>query len=477
MNGTSSNDRAAQEAWAPGLPLRERSGPSDLAVRAARVRMLYQSPFPAIANLAVASLLGSVAWGHVPAGVLAAWLIAVAGVTAIRVGLWKAFAAAPRAEAGAGRWERRMVVAVSAAGALWALSGVAVAIGRMPLHVEGLVAISVGGMLAGAMFSLTASDAAFRTYVVPAALGPILGFLAVGDREHVAIAGMGVVYLLVVWFWGRDTARGIESGIRLRLENEALVADLAAVREAAEAADRLKRESFANLGHELRTPLNAVIGFAQSLDAEIWGPLGSPRYREYARAIADSGQHLYVLIQNILDLSRHDAGVLELDERPVDLGLEIAACRDMLAASAASSGIALNIEVPLPAPWVLGDATKLRQIVINLAANAVRFTPAGGRVTVAVQRLDDGATEIRVTDTGVGLEPEDIPRALEPFVQVSRDRTRESGGAGLGLPLSKRLAELHDGRLEIDSRPGEGTTVRVALPAWRAFTPPSDGGT
>lgn len=473
MIGTSSNNRAAQAAVALCSPLRGRSAPSDLAVRTARVRILYQSSFPALANLAVASLLGSVAWGHVPTAVLAAWLLAVAGVTAVRVALWKVFSAIPGTQIDAARWERRMVMATSAAGALWALGGAAVAVGRMPLHVEGLVAISVGGMIAGAMFSLTASDAAFRSYVVPAALGPVLGFLAVGDREHIAIAGMGVVYLLVVLLWGRDTARGIESGIRLRLENEALVADLAAVRAAADDADRLKRESFANLGHELRTPLNAIIGFAQSLDAEIWGPLGSARYREYARAIADSGQHLYVLIQNILDLSRHDAGVLELDERAVDLGHEIAACHDMLAASAVANGISLAIEIPEPRPWVIGDATKLRQIVINLAANAVRFTPAGGRVTVAVLRLDDGATEIRVTDTGVGLEPEDIPRALEPFVQVSRDHTRESGGAGLGLPLSKRLAELHDGRLEIDSRPGDGTVVRVTLPAWRATSPPA----
>jgi len=442
-------------------------------VRAERVRILFQSPFPALANLGVATLLASVAWGHVATGILAAWLLAVAAVAVVRVWLWRAFSARPRQHFDADLWERRMAVAVTAAGLLWALTGAAVAAGRLPIHVEGLIAISVGGMLAGAMFSLTASDAAFRAYVVPAALGAIAGFAAVGDQQHLAIAGMGTVYLLVVWFWGRDTGRSIESGIRLRLENEALVADLAAVSEAAEAAERLKRESFANLGHELRTPLNAVIGFAQSLDAEIWGPLGNPRYREYARAIADSGQHLYVLIQNILDLSRHDAGVFELDERPVDLALEIAACRDMLAASAAASGIRLVTEFPDPGPWVVGDATKLRQIVINLAANAVRFTPAGGRVTVAVLRLEDGATEIRVSDTGVGLEPEDIPRALEPFVQVSRDRTRESGGAGLGLPLSKRLAESHDGRLEIDSRPGDGTVVRVTLPAWRSLDPPA----
>lgn len=335
MSGTSSSDPKAQSAEALGSPVRDRRVPSDAAVRAAKLRILFQSPFPTLANFAIASLLTFVAWGHLPAAILVSWLVAVAGATAVRVWLWRAFNGALRARFDADLWERRMVLGVFAAGALWGVIGLAVATGRLPLHVEGLAAISVCGMLAGAIFSLTASVWAFNSYVLPAALGPIAGFLVLGDRLHVAMAGMGLVYLVVVVFWGRQTERSIDGGIRLRLENEALVADLAAAREAAEASDRLKRESFANLGHELRTPLNAVIGFAQSLEAEIWGPLGSPRYREYARAIADSGQHLYVLIQNILDLSRHDAGVLELDERAVDLRQEIAACRDMPAAQPA----------------------------------------------------------------------------------------------------------------------------------------------
>src|SRR3546814_14449379 len=136
----------------------------------------------------------------------------------------------------------------------WAVSGAAVAFGALPQRVEVLVAISAGGMIAGSMFSLTASSAAFRSYVLPVALGPIIGFLSVGDRAPVAIAGMGAVYLLVVWIWGRDTARGIESGILLRLENVALVADLAAAREAAAAAARMKRDRFANPRTEPRTP-------------------------------------------------------------------------------------------------------------------------------------------------------------------------------------------------------------------------------
>ncbi len=439
-------------------------------IRAERVRMLYRSPIPAIANLAVGALLSVVAWGHVPSVALGGWLLAMILATGVRVGVWRAGLAAAFQDRDAPRWEGRMVVSVTAAGLVWASSGLAVAGLDLPIHLEGVLAISVGGMLAGAIFSLTASTIAFRLYIVPAALGPVVGFMAVGDREHLSVAAMGAVYLLVVLLWGRDASRAIDSGIRLRLENQALVTDLAAAHEELEAAERLKRESFANLGHELRTPLNAIIGFAQTLETELWGPLGSPRYREYASAIADSGQHLYLLIQGILDLSRHDAGVLELDEGSVNLTDVVRVCSGMLVGSARAGGVALSMEVQDSGLWVRGDATKLRQIVINLAANAIRFTPSGGGVEVRVRRLDGGETEIRVRDTGIGLEPEDIPRALEPFVQVSRDRTREAGGAGLGLPLSKRLAELHGGFLEIESQPGVGTTVSVTLPASRALS-------
>lgn len=445
----------------------------DDAVFAECVRLLYRSPFPGLANLAVGSLLALVAWGQVSTVFLIGWLLLMVAATVVRVGLWRAYTLKAFAVVDAERWERRMMLCVAATGLVWGASGLAIGLDRLPVYLEGVIAISIGGMFAGAMFSLTASMKVFRSYVVPAAVGPIIGFLSVGTIDHVAVAGMGIVYLVVVLLWGRDAAHTIQNSIRLRLENQALIDDLATAREEADAAERLKRESFANLGHELRTPLNAIIGFAQSLEAEIWGPLGSERYTDYARSIAESGQHLYVLIQGILDLSRHDAGMLELEEEALDLAEIVKGCREMLLGSADSNGVTLAIDIPIAGLWVRGDPTKLRQIVINLVANAIRFTPAGGSVTVAGQRLDTGETEITVEDTGVGLDPEDIPRALEPFVQVSRDRTRDSGGAGLGLPLSKRLAELHGGWLELRSTPGEGTVVHVMLPASRAIEAPA----
>jgi len=363
-----------------------------------------------------------------------------------------------------------MLIGVVLSSLLWAITGIAVAVLRLPIQVEGVIAISVGGMIAGAMFSMTASTSVFRSYVIPAAAGPILGFLAVADRDHVAVAGMGVVYLIVVLLWGREAERAIANGIRLRLENEVLVGDLRKAEEQVDAAEKLKRESFANLGHELRTPLNAIIGFSQSLEAEIWGPLGSPRYREYAQAIGDSGRHLFELIQGMLDIARHDAGMLEIDEDRFDLAELTRVCTGMLDGAARSNGVDLTTEVPEDGLQMIADPTKIRQIIINLVANAVRFTPSGGRVGVVVARHGGGEIELRVEDSGIGLAPEDIPRALEPFIQVSRNGTSNPGGAGLGLPLSKRLAELHGGRLEIDSALGVGTVVRVFLPAERVAT-------
>ncbi len=441
-----------------------------MAIRAEAVGLLYQSPFPMLANLAVAALLAMVAWGSVPAVALLGWLLCMTLVIGLRLEFWWMYHRTPAFARDPARWERRVVHGAAAVAALWASTGAAVAFGSLPVHVEGVIAISVGGMIAGAMFSLTASAAAFRAFVLPAALGPVVGFLAVGDRSHTATAAMGAVYLIVVLFWGRNAHRAIVDGIRLRLQNQALIEELQAAQEQAAAAEKLKRESFANLGHELRTPLNAIIGFAQSLEVELWGPLGSPRYRDYAQAIGDSGRHLYELIQGILDIARHDAGILELEESRFDLCDLVRSCACMMDGAARGKGVRLEAQVPEEPLPVVADATKVRQIIINLVANAVRCEADGGEVTVTAGRRDDGGVALVIQDTGVGLAAEDIPRALEPFVQVRGVTARDSGGAGLGLPLSKRLAELHDGRLEIESAPGEGTRVRVTLPKSRVVS-------
>lgn len=443
----------------------------DVAVHWERVKVLFASEVPALANILIGTLLVAMAWGDLPSPALLTWLLAMATATGYRIWILRRFQKEANGPAEAPLWERRMLLAVGLTGTVWGTTGIAIALGDLSLLLEGTLAIAACCMLAGAIFSQTAVPRVFITYALLTGIGIIIGMLAIGDREHLIRAGMGVVYLVVLMMWARDTGKRLESGIRLDLENKALIADLAAAREEAEIADRLRRESYAYLGHELRTPLNAIIGFAQSLEGEIWGPLGHQRYQSYAKAIAESGQHLYGLIQDMLDLTRHEAGILELDEAPVNITKMLLSCRQMLLSSARSGQIELQIEAEDEDLWLIGDETKLRQIVINLTTNAIRYTPPSGKVQISTSRDRDGRTRIRVSDTGIGIAAEDIPKVLEPFFQLSGEREQRSGGIGLGLPLSKRLTELHDGQLSIESEPATGTTILITFPAHRAAQP------
>ena len=229
-------------------------------------------------------------------------------------------------------------------------------------------------------------------------------------------------------------------------------------------ASRTKSEFLANMSHELRTPLNAIIGFAQMIEAQMLGPLNIPRYREYAVDIAASGGHLLQLINDILDLSKVEAGKLELHIEPVDIVDMILRCERIMAPRVQGAGLALSVTPEGDIPPIAADELRVKQIVINLISNAVKFTPRGGRVTVRVKCWPDGFLRIAVADTGVGMSKEEIPIALERFRQVDGSHTRKVGGTGLGLPITKALVEQHGGRLDIESAPGKGTTVTASLP-------------
>ena len=247
---------------------------------------------------------------------------------------------------------------------------------------------------------------------------------------------------------------------------------LIAARDAAEAASRAKSEFLANMSHELRTPLNAIIGFASIMQQGIRGPI-DPSYANDAKIVADSGTHLLGIINDILDIAKADANALELSEDSVDLAESIAFSVEMVAGMAKKGEVACKIVVEdgLPAFW--GDAKKLRQVLINLLSNAIKFTSAGGNVTVNVARGASGDVSVSIADTGIGMTLEQIPIALAPFGQVDSRLARRYEGVGLGLPLAKKLVEMHAGTLEIDSVLGRGTTVTVRLPAQRFPSQPA----
>ncbi|MEX2453670.1 MAG: ATP-binding protein, partial [Rhodospirillaceae bacterium] len=240
--------------------------------------------------------------------------------------------------------------------------------------------------------------------------------------------------------------------------------DLVRAMEAAEIANQSKSEFLANMSHELRTPLNAIIGFSEIMQNEMFGPLGSGNYYEYARDIHESGMHLLHVINDILDLSKIEAGKLSVQLSDVDLQVAIPASARFIAKTANDAGVGVEIRLPADLPLIRADQRMLKQMLMNLLSNAIKFTPTGKRIRVSAARAGPDHVTISVTDTGVGISPEDLPRVLEPFVQVDSPFEGRGEGTGLGLPLTKSLAELHGGGLRIWSRTGLGTRAVIRLP-------------
>jgi signal transduction histidine kinase len=226
-------------------------------------------------------------------------------------------------------------------------------------------------------------------------------------------------------------------------------------------------KNFANVSHELRTPLNAVVGFSDMMRQQVLGPLGDDRYQRYADIIHGSGLHLLDLVNDILDFAKLDAGKLELCREDVEiLGVIVSSMRE-LELQAAKSRVGFCVHVRDGISVMAGDPRRLRQILANLLSNAIKFTPERGEVSVDVYRRGKNIA-IAVSDTGIGMSAADIPVALEPFGRLAAGGQFNSTGTGLGLPLTKRLAELHGGTIEVDSAPGFGTTVTVLLPERKA---------
>jgi signal transduction histidine kinase len=239
------------------------------------------------------------------------------------------------------------------------------------------------------------------------------------------------------------------------------------LREKAEAANSAKTAFLANVSHELRTPLNAIIGFSEMMQRQLFGPLGSERYRSYVTDIHSSGTHLLDIISDILDLSKAEAGKLTLHEEAVQPCEVIDACLRMFMETTAAHGVRLSFDVPERRPLLFADPRLLRQVVANLVSNAVKFTQPGGLVAVACGPASDGSYKITVEDTGVGIAEENLAKVLEPFVQVESAYSRKHAGTGLGLPLVRKIVELHGGKIELRSRLGVGTAVTARFPAAR----------
>ncbi|HEY4275745.1 MAG TPA: ATP-binding protein [Rhizomicrobium sp.] len=238
---------------------------------------------------------------------------------------------------------------------------------------------------------------------------------------------------------------------------------------AANAASRAKSNFLALMSHELRTPLNAIIGFSEVLGGEMFGPLGGDRYREYAKDIHGAGRHLLALINDILDLSKAEAGKFELQCEALAPDDLIAECLKLMRGRAMECRLDLSASRAANLPPLFADRLRLKQILLNLLSNAIKFTPPGGAIRVDVKRDARGGMAISVSDTGIGIAPEMIEIALEPFRQIASPFSRNAEGTGLGLSLAKMLMENHEGTLKIESALNLGTTVHLHFPAVRVL--------
>jgi two-component system cell cycle sensor histidine kinase PleC len=291
------------------------------------------------------------------------------------------------------------------------------------------------------------------------------------NAADLVLAALIPIYAIQLLFDSRHISDRWDGEGLLRFSHQDMSRELAEARDEAltkraeaETANASKTAFLANMSHELRTPLNAILGFSEIIAGECLGPVGSPRYRDYAGDIHSSGQHLLSLINDLLDVAKIEAGRMEIEPHMIETGRTLEAALRLLGVRARERNQTLTIAVAPDADVLYADERAVKQIVVNLVANAVKFTPEGGRITVRARRDGAGDFELEVADNGAGIAPGTLERIFKPFMQADNRYDRKAGGTGLGLTLVRGLAEQHGGRAWAESEEGKGTSVFVVLP-------------
>jgi two-component system cell cycle sensor histidine kinase PleC len=333
------------------------------------------------------------------------------------------------------------------------------------------LAFAVVSVLSWLIVSRVSHMDMFRASVTPLVVLAGSRFLLGGSLTDLAITAALAIYTAQMFHDGRRLTKRLDEDSRLRFEVEDLARELEEARDEAlrkrfeaETANASKTAFLANMSHELRTPLNAILGFSEIIAKECFGAVGSPRYIEYAGDIHASGAHLLSLINDLLDVAKIEAGRMEIQPEPLDPTKTFESALKLIGAKAREHHQELVIKTDPDAPELYADERALKQILINLVSNAVKFTPEGGRITVLGSRARCGGFQIMVEDNGPGIPREKLDRIFKPFSQVDNRYDRQGGGTGLGLALVRGLSELHGGRAWLESEPGKGCRAYVIFP-------------
>ncbi|OJU29261.1 MAG: two-component sensor histidine kinase [Alphaproteobacteria bacterium 64-6] len=438
--------------------------------------MFVRNELSAVATiqlLAVIFSLASMFWATKTEAIL--WLVLVIGAKVALLELCRRFVALPRNEINIKVWRRRLILAETVNGVVWA--GFAL-VGMGATDSASHVFLFASLIVVLAIRMTFASTALPILYVgtIPMTMAVVVRLLMLGHPFYWAMASMALGVHVYFIFLAKGLNSTALAMLEYRAEKDALIAELEQekatsdeARRRAEGANIAKSRFLATMSHELRTPLNAILGFSEVMKAELLGPLKNATYKEYAANVHYSGSHLLHLINEILDISRIEAGKYDLNEESIRLVDVAEDCHRLLKLRAESKNLTIELDLDHTLPMVWADERAMRQVCLNLLSNALKFTPKGGRITVNVCRDPSGGQTISIRDTGPGIPREEIPRIMQAFGQGSLAHENAEGGTGLGLPIVKSLVELHEGVFELRSEVRKGTEVLVTIPRQRVM--------
>jgi two-component system cell cycle sensor histidine kinase PleC len=417
--------------------------------------------------------------------IVAAWACVVLAIHIGMLTLYRKFVMAQQADITMRVWRRRFVALEFVNGLAW--SSLMLLLPRMAGGVAGLevfqfstllIFVSAITSLASTMLPAATAGTAPMTLMLAAV------FVSRGGLLFPALAAMGVAAQFFFLILASRLNSATRAMLEFRAEKDLLIAELGTAksisdesRRRAEEANLAKSRFLATMSHELRTPLNAILGFSEIIKGEVLGPVGNAQYKDYVSDIHTSGQHLLTLINEILDLSRIEAGRYELNEEAVNLAGVVEECVHLMQLRAKAKTITMTESYVRGLPKVWADERAVRQITLNLLSNAIKFTPSGGEIAIKVAWAQGGGQYVSIRDNGPGIPDEEIPIVLSSFGQGSIAIKSAERGAGLGLPIVQALMQMHDGSFELRSKLREGTEVIATFPQSRVMEalPPIDG--